>query len=100
MKLTLQLVRVKEAYRLVAIAKTSNELEIDHVKFMDLHDDLFTSAFLMGHPFEIEFEGLQGTVASQEAIDVVKKQKEEGILVDTDQAVPVEVIEAEIVTEA
>lgn len=100
MKVTLQLVKVKEAYRLIAITKTTNELDIDHVRFMDLDNDLFTSAFLMGHPFDINFEGLEGVIATQEAIEAVKKQAEVAALAKAAEEANVEVVEAEVVVEA
>lgn len=96
MKLTLQLVKTPETFRLIAITKTDNELDIDHVKFVDLDKDVFTSAFLMGHAFDVEFEGLEGVIATQEAIAAVKAQQEAAAAAKA-QEEAVEVVEAEVV---
>lgn len=94
MKINIQLIRDKGLFKLVLLTRTLNSTEIDHVKIVDLDQDITSSMFMLSSMFEVDFDGVDEVKATEAAIEKVIKQKEEAA---GKKEEAVEVVEAEIV---
>lgn len=95
MKINVQLVRDKGIFKLVFLTTTINGTKIDHVKIADLDQDITSSMFMLSGMFEVDFDGIDEAVATEDAVEKVLKQKEEA----AKKQEAVEVVEAEVVEE-
>ena len=93
MKINVQLIRDKGIFKLVLLTRTMNGTEIDHVKIVDLDQDITSSMFMLSGMFEVDFDGIDEAIATEAAIEKVKKQKEEAAA----RIQEAEVVEAEVV---
>ena len=93
MKINVQLIRDKGIFKLVLLTRTMNGTEIDHVKIVDLDQDITSSMFMLSGMFEVDFNGIDEAIATEAAVEKVKKQKEEAAA----RIQEAEVVEAEVV---